>query len=132
MEVDKMDYVDKCELMKVRTKVPENRMYPELPQDMGKLWSHWVGSVRGEIRGLYGRCLEKMIYWPKMQLFGAKSFFCDVIQIFATIMTGHQKGKVFVLNPLHRGIGAVDFGPKIRLSYRTPIFVIFHTIKSYL
>ena len=23
----------------------ENQRYPELPQDMGMLWSHWVGSV---------------------------------------------------------------------------------------
>ena len=26
-------------------RLPENRRYPELPQDMGDLWSHWVGSV---------------------------------------------------------------------------------------
>ena len=25
--------------------LPENRSYPELPQDMGDLRSHWVGSV---------------------------------------------------------------------------------------
>ena len=25
--------------------LPENQRYPELPHDMGDLWSHWVGSV---------------------------------------------------------------------------------------
>ena len=25
--------------------LPENQSYPELPQDMGDLWSHWVGFV---------------------------------------------------------------------------------------
>lgn len=32
--------------------LPENRSYPELPQDIGKLWSHWVGSVWPQKRGV--------------------------------------------------------------------------------
>ena len=32
--------------------LPENRRYPELPQDMGDLWSHWVGTVRAEKMGV--------------------------------------------------------------------------------
>ena len=32
--------------------LPENQRYPELPQDMGDLWSHWVGSVRPENLGV--------------------------------------------------------------------------------
>ena len=30
----------------------ENRRYPELPQDMGDLWSHWVGTVQAEKMGV--------------------------------------------------------------------------------
>ena len=32
--------------------LPENRRYPELPQDMGDLWSHWVGTVWAEKMGV--------------------------------------------------------------------------------
>ena len=35
--------------------LPENQSYPELPQDMGDLWSHWVGSVRPEKMGVSGQ-----------------------------------------------------------------------------
>ena len=39
--------------------VTENRRYPELPQDMGKLWSDRVEFVWGQKKGLYGRSVEK-------------------------------------------------------------------------
>ena len=32
--------------------LPENRRYPELPQDMGEIWSHWIGSVRTQKKGV--------------------------------------------------------------------------------
>ena len=32
--------------------LPENRSYPELPQDVGVLWSHWVGSVWPQKMGI--------------------------------------------------------------------------------
>ena len=32
--------------------LPGNRSYPELPQDMGDIWSHWVGSVWPEKMGV--------------------------------------------------------------------------------
>ena len=37
----------------------ENRRHPELPGDMGKIWSHWARSVWGQKKGLYGRSVEK-------------------------------------------------------------------------
>ena len=32
--------------------LPENRGYPELPQDMADIWCHWVGSVWAQERGV--------------------------------------------------------------------------------
>ena len=32
--------------------LPGNRSYPELPQDMGDIWSHWVGFVWPEKMGV--------------------------------------------------------------------------------
>ena len=40
--------------------LPENRSYPELPQDMGDLRSHWVGSVWPQKMG---------VIWVKMEIF---------------------------------------------------------------
>ena len=34
--------------------LPENQSYPELPHDVGKLWSHWVGSIGAQKWGLHG------------------------------------------------------------------------------
>ena len=51
----------------------ENQRYPELPEDMGKIWSHWVGFVRGQKNELCGRSVEKnRFFGPKMQYFGPK------------------------------------------------------------
>ena len=44
---------------------------------------------------------------PKNGLYGPKiHFLATPSKFFVTIMTVHQKGKVFVLNPLHGGLGA--------------------------
>ena len=70
-------------LLKPNWHLLENRRYPELPQDMGKLWSHWVRSVWGEISGIYGRSIEKkIIVGPKCSFLAQNWFFCNIIQFF--------------------------------------------------
>ena len=39
--------------------LPENWMYPELPQDMGEIWHHWVRSVWPKKSELYRRSVKK-------------------------------------------------------------------------
>ena len=95
--------------------LPENRRHPELPEDMGKILSHWVGSVWGQKSGLYGLSVEKnwflgqkySVFWPQSHIIGTYSKF------FVTIMTGHHMGKVFVLKSSHGGRRGGRWGPKI-------------------
>ena len=47
-----------------------------------------------------------------MNFFGPKSFFLNFPTLFVTIMTGHQKDKIFVLTPLHGCSQKKGFGPK--------------------
>ena len=65
-------------------------------------------------------------FGPKMQFFGPKSiFFRKSSNFFVTIMTGHQKGNIFVLTPLHGGPRAGRRGPflarKSAFFYATPM-----------
>ena len=49
-------------------------------------------------------CLKWSFLEPKMQFFRPQiHFFVMPSNFFVTFMTGHQKGKVFVLNLLHGG-----------------------------
>ena len=57
--------------------------YPELPQDMWMLWSHWVGSIWGEIRGLFGSSVEKNWFSGQKCIFwGQNPNFFERHQIF--------------------------------------------------
>ena len=50
----------------------ENRMYPELPQDMGEIWPHWVRSIWPQKWGLYGFNVKNADFWAKNGLFGGQ------------------------------------------------------------
>ena len=61
----------------------ENRRHPELPQDMWMLWSHWAGSIWGEIRGLFGSSVEKNWFSGQKCIFwGQNPNFFERHQIF--------------------------------------------------
>ena len=54
--------------------LPETQRYPELPQNLGNIWFHWIRFVWGQKSALYGRSVEKktkkkLIFGPKMQFF---------------------------------------------------------------
>ena len=56
-----------------------------LPKDMGKLWSYWIGSVRGKTRGLDWRNVEsngvsgqKCSFWPQIHFFVTSSNFLSL------------------------------------------------------
>ena len=83
-----------------------------------------ASQVRLRQKGGYmGVVYKKMIFGPKKEaVFGPKSIFCNEIQIFChhhaqMIMTGHQKGKVFVLNLLHSGRRGGRRGPFLARKY---------------
>ena len=57
--------------------------YPELPQDMWSLWSHWVGSIWGEITGLFGSSVENNWFSGQECIFwGQNPNFFERHQIF--------------------------------------------------
>ena len=53
--------------------LPENQRYPELAQDMGKIWFHWVRSVWGQKSEFYERSVKKNWFsghrWAKPAVF---------------------------------------------------------------
>ena len=89
--------------------LPENRRYPELPQDMGKIWSHWVGSVSGEIIGLFGHNVEKNWFLGKKTVFLGKNL-CS--SIFIPFLCHHHhwwtKG-IFCASPVAIGGRKIAF-----------------------
>ena len=53
--------------------LPKNQRYQKLPQDMGAIWFHWVGSVwaqRSEVIGVWRKknpdSRAKSVSWPKV------------------------------------------------------------------
>ena len=52
-------------------RLPEIKIYPKLPQDMGDLWFYWVGFVQPQKMGIIWMLRKKMnIFGPKMGLGG--------------------------------------------------------------
>ena len=104
----------------------ENRSYPKLPQNMGKLWSHWVRSVWGKISGIYGRSVEKNWFLGLTWIcLGQNPLFCHVIQIFCHHHDQTPKRQGFCFEPVARGTSGRSpgpiFGPKIFIFYATSI-----------
>ena len=94
--------------------LPENWRYPELPQDLGKLWSHWVGSVWGEISVLFGRSIEKKLdFWAKNVLFWTKiHIFWNGIPIFCHKLDWSTKNQPFCASPAAIWTQGRPLGPK--------------------
>ena len=46
----------------LKAHILENQRHTELPGDMGKIWSHWSGSVWAQKSGLYGHSVEKIAF----------------------------------------------------------------------
>ena len=63
--------------------LPKNQRYPELPQDMWMLWSHWVEFVWAQKRGLYGCSIKRGLYGCRVKIrffraiFGQKTGSCS-------------------------------------------------------
>ncbi len=54
--------------------LPETQRYPELPQDLGNIWFHWIRFVWGQKSALYGRSVEKKnVFWAKNAVFCEES-----------------------------------------------------------
>ena len=68
---------------------------------------------------------QMQIFGSKMQFFGPKSIFSEIIHFFDTIMTGHQKDNFFLLTLMHGGPrggrGGPFLAPKSAFFYATPI-----------
>ena len=90
---------------------PENRSYPELPGDMGEIWSHWVRAVWAQKWGLY-RCSVKRthIFLPKMAPAPAKKPTVQPWQHdFVVCLASHHDGNTFFFHEVSKKI---DFQPR--------------------
>ena len=72
--------------------LPENQSYPELPQDMGKLWSHWVRYIWAQPNPTHGCYVIESDFMHDLVKFG---HFCG--GIVTKIGIGAKKGKNCIL-----------------------------------
>ena len=82
--------------------------YPELPQDMGDLWSHWVSSVRAK-KGEFQRCSVKKcrISGRKCSFLAQNPFFCQKRPTFLLPSWPDNKKTTFLCWPrCTAGLGA--------------------------
>ena len=75
--------------------LPENQSYPELPHDVGKLWSHWVGSIGAQKWGLHGTkriefLAQNMHFLGPIGLIWAQIWpiFCAADQLIGSVSSG--------------------------------------------
>ena len=92
--------------------LPENRRYPELPQDMGDLWSHWVRSVWPKKWGLYGCSVKKCRFLGQKCSFSAQSqFFSDIVHNYCHHYDWTHKRQHFCVDPVARQASGRPSGP---------------------
>ena len=91
--------------------LPENQMYQKLPQDMGKLWPHWVGSVWAQKWGFYGCSVKKSRFFDQKSSFLAQNrFFWDYVQTFCYHHDGTPKRQPFCVDCVARR-ASLGFSP---------------------
>ena len=102
-------------------------------------WRRLVASVviflifvEGRINVLQQRYSSELFFGPKMHIFG--NYLLTSYNFLVTIMTGHQKGTVFVLNPLHGerlgGRRGQYLARKSSFFYATPILSQFFGVRK--